>query len=148
LLTEAKTKGDISETEFEHRTIEIKVKCRTRDMAESLLKRKNNGMLSEEEYQSRLEKIMLEKQAEVENEIRLEKEKQKIHTQRLSQIPNERIEKLSVPNRSKLNKYIDLIEPTDIIVFHDQQIKLIHVERWAAINEANTQDQFEIIFKL
>ena len=116
-------------------------------MAESLLKRKNNGMLSEEEYQTKLNRLMAEKQEEVMNEMRLEKEKQQIHNLRLSQIAPERIEKLTIPNRSRLNKYIALMEPGDIIVFHDHQIKLLRAERWVAINEANTQGEFEIILK-
>jgi MFS family permease len=148
LLAESKAKGEISETEFEQKTIEIKVKCRSLDLAASLLKRRNNGMLTEEDYQSRLEKLRLEKQAEVEMEMLQEKEQKELHTQRLSLIAPERIEKLTLPNRSRLDKYIDLMETTDIIVYHDQQIKLIHADRWSAIQEAGTQDQFEIILQL
>jgi hypothetical protein len=146
-LQEAKERDEITETEFEQKAIEIKVKFRTLPFTDSLLKRKNNGMLTEEEYQKKLNQLMLEKQEEVANEMRIEREKQEIYTQRLSQIPPEKIEKLTVPNKSRLNKFIDLMEPNDIIVFHDHQIKLIRAERWAAINEANTQDQFEIIFR-
>jgi hypothetical protein len=147
LLT-SKNSGEINEEEFEKKTIEIKVKYRTLDMAESLQKRKNNGMLSEEEYQTKLNQLLIEKTEEVTNEMHLEKEKQQRHAQRLSQIPTERIEKLTLPNQKKLEKYIDILEPGDIIVFHDHQIKLFRAERWAAINEANTQGEFEVILQL
>lgn len=148
ILSEAKAKGEINDTEFEQKAFEIKVNIRTQPLIDTLVKRKNNGMLSEEEFQNKKEKIIQEKHEEVKNELRIEKEKQELHARRFSQIATEKIEKLSIPNKTKLGKYIDLMDITDVIVFHDQQIKLIRAERWAAINEANTQDQFEIILQL
>ena len=148
ILADAKAKGEINETEFEQKAVEIKLNMRTQPVIDTLVKRKNNGMLTEEEFQNKKEQIMLEKQKEVEIETRMEKEKREIHDRRLSLIPGERIEQLSLSSKAKLEKFIDLMDSTDIIVFHDRQIKLIHADRWAAINEAGVQDQFEIILQL
>lgn len=148
ILGEARAKGEINDAEFEQKAFEIKVKMRTQPLIDPLMKRKNNGMLTEEEFQNKKEQIVLEKKKEVEIETRMEKEKHELHVRRLLLIPGERIEQLSTSNKAKIEKFIDLMVATDIIVFHDKQIKLIHADRWAAINEAGVQDQFEIILQL
>lgn len=148
ILAEARANGEINETEFEQKAFEIKVNMRAQPLIDPLIKRKNNGMLTEEEFQNKKEQILLEKKEEVEMETRMEKEKRELHARRLSLIPADRIEQLSTSNKARLEKFIELMVATDIIVFHDKQIKLIHADRWAAINEAGVQDQFEIILQL
>ncbi len=147
-LNETLTQGTINETDYEQKAVEIKVTCRSQPLVNRLRRQQEKTMMPDDVFKNKCEQIMLEKRMEAENEMQGEKQSRQLRAERLSLIAKEKLEKLSVPNRSKLERYLEIMVPTDIIVYHEQKIKLFHAERWAAINEANTQDHFEVILRL
>jgi len=155
LLWESKQKGILTDTEYEQKVLDVKARISAQPFIDKLVELKNGKLLTEPEFEKKRLEIINEKRNAIINEGRadLEKkqaeiEKQKEYKARLATIPNEKIDKLSAQNKARLEKFIEVITPTDIIAFHDNKVKLIDGERWTAINNAGTQEQFEVIYRL
>jgi uncharacterized membrane protein YhaH (DUF805 family) len=57
------------------------------------------------------------------------------------------LDKLTSAKRYKLDRLIKEMGKTDIIVFHDNTVKLFSKERWDGIVSSGASDKFEIIYK-
>jgi hypothetical protein len=62
-------------------------------------------------------------------------------------ITAEILNKLSDAKKHKLERLIEDMENTDIIVFHDNTVKLLSKERWDGIVNSGASDKYEIIYK-
>lgn len=62
-------------------------------------------------------------------------------------ISQELLDSLSPPKLHKVEKYLKIMEPTDIIVLHDNTIKLIGKERWEGILASGHPDKFKVIYR-
>ncbi|GEM_PF-3049238 len=148
LLLESKQKGLLTDNEYEQKVLDVKAKIKAQPFIDKLIELKGGKLLTESEFERKRNEIINEKRSEILNENRSKIEKQEICKQRLSEIPAEIIEKLSKQNKTRLENFIEVLTPTDIIVYHDNKIKLIDEERWDGINKANQQEKFEVIYKL
>lgn len=66
---------------------------------------------------------------------------------KLSGVPIEILDKLSSAKKYKLERLMDDMEKSDIIVYHDNTVKLISKERWDDIVSSGASDKYEIICK-
>ena len=66
---------------------------------------------------------------------------------KLSGIPIELLNKLSSAKKYKLERLIEEMGKSDIIVYHDNTVKLLSKERWDGIVSSGASNQYEIIYK-
>jgi hypothetical protein len=62
-------------------------------------------------------------------------------------LTSEILDKLSAAKRYKLERLIEDMEKTDIIVFHDNSVKLLNKERWDGIVSSGAGDKYEILYR-
>ena len=66
---------------------------------------------------------------------------------KLSGISIEILNKLSSAKKYKLERLIEDMGKSDIIVYHDNTVKLFNKERWDGIVSSGASNQYEIIYK-
>jgi hypothetical protein len=62
-------------------------------------------------------------------------------------IPQEDLICYTAPKLIKIVRYLSILKPDELIVFHDNNIKLIEKERWDGIVASGNADKFKIIYK-
>jgi hypothetical protein len=65
---------------------------------------------------------------------------------KISGVATEILDKLSPAKRYKLERLIEDMGKTDIIVIHDNTVKLLNKERWDGIVSSGASDNYEIIY--
>jgi hypothetical protein len=71
----------------------------------------------------------------------------KVVQNNMAAVPAEILDKLSPAKKYKLERLIDEMGNSDIIVYHDNTIKLLDKERWDGIVSSGVSDKYEIVFK-
>lgn len=140
LLKDSLEKGILTQAEYDRKVFDIEVKKHAQPLLDHIVEMRNKGLLSDNEYLLKEKEIIDKHRVELENYIK--------NKPKLSDISNDIIEKLSAQNKARLERFIEVITPTDLIVLHENKIKLIGIERWNAIIASNMQDKFEIILKI
>lgn len=150
-LRKLKESGLITDSEYEekHRSISNKVTeddlntwtqiidIRTNKKAQPLiglvLKAKNEGLISEQEYEAKKKEIIDKCFSEIKmQEININKDS---------------YSKLSQPKKDKVEMYLETISNSELIVLHHNKIKVIDNQRWQEIINEGIANNFEIIYK-
>ncbi|MEI6143387.1 MAG: SHOCT domain-containing protein [Mariniphaga sp.] len=149
LLNELKDKGLLTTEEYNNKikTIEdnklksefnSKLKNITDPLLKPLIESREKGLLTEEEFNSKRSEIIAKHQKLLNEEILI---KQNF----LSEIPENILAKLSSAKKYKLEGLIENMEASDLIVFHDNTVKLIKIKDWENIVSSGENGKFEII---
>lgn len=110
----------------------------TNHLIEVLAELHNIGMVTDTEFAKKTAEIAAENEsANRENPIK----------SKMANISPEILENLSPPKIHKLERYLLIMDKDDIIVLHDNTVKLIKKDRWEGILASGNSDKFKLIFK-
>lgn len=151
IIKELHEKGVLTSDEYESKIKELdqkktdasilnKVCIETKPLIDQITELKNNGLLTEEEFNSKRSEIIEKHRKRIEEDF-LNKQ------MKLSGISKEILNKLSSAKKYKLERLIEEMGESDIIVYNDNTLKLLSKERWDGIVSSGASDKYGIIYK-
>jgi len=159
LLMELKEKGILSNKEFEEKKSKLfkekevisfnhTIEERSRPLIDKLQELKRTNILSEDEFLIKKKEIIDKTKEEIENERKqAENQKNEIEN-RLKMISPEILQNLSQVKLYKLEKFLSIITQNQVIVLHENNVKLLELERWDAILSSEHSEKYKLLFKL
>jgi hypothetical protein len=150
-LTKLKESGLISDTEYEEKQksiiiikeaddlntwaqiIDNRIDKKAQPLIELVLKAKNEGIISEQEFEAKKKAIM-------------DKCSHEIKMQEIS-INKDSYNRLSQAKKDKVEMYLETISNSELIVLHHNKIKVIDDTRWQEITKESIADNFEVIYQ-
>ena len=136
---------EINKREIET-TIDNKVNAETKPLIDKIIELKNSGLLTEEEFKAKHSEIIEKQKIKIEENNKIIEEWNN-NRPKVSDISCDILDSLSEPNKHRLEKCLEAMQPLDVIAFHDTKVKIIDADRWRRINEQGTTDDFKVIYK-